>query len=479
MEDVIGHVLKAQNPWWDKGQLPGKMDYERKFFKPLWNLAINASLKRSVVMIGQRRIGKTVMLNQLVRKAMDTGIYLPGNICYVDLERVGTTAIGLHNIVDAFKEMTTKSQEAKLVLFDEIQFAKDWPRQLKVLTDHEKEINFVATGSVSAAMNPKNRETGYGRLIDFYVPPLLFCEYLEAHGKWPENLPSDPREIRKHRLVANEVESLNDAFVDYIHQGTVLEFLDIEPSKLDKPTLLKDAINRAIPRDIAAYYDIRKFDELMVIFNHLAKNNGRETSKKKLSTVSGLSFNTINSYIRYLQDALLIRAIQRRHKKLKLLQRESKVKYMLENSSHHSILFGETSPDDPSFGHLVEATAFAQVIPFLDTSVSYTLYKSGNRKFEIDMAHEQSYLKNITRLSEIKWSDDKAILSKSADNLRRFSNTLKTKPIDGCYCTTKRTYFDDIDNQQINFLPVAQYCISLGMDNFEPSRTSVYSTESS
>lgn len=64
------------------------------------------------------------------------------------------------------------------VLFDEIQYLKDWEVHLKTLVDHYRTCKFIASGSAAATLKMKSTESGAGRFTDFTLPPLTFHEYI-------------------------------------------------------------------------------------------------------------------------------------------------------------------------------------------------------------------------------------------------------------------------------------------------------------
>lgn len=65
LANEIKDRLAGGNPWWTTKKPPKEADYpERIFFEKLANIALNWNLRRSVVLLGALRVGKTVMLKQ-------------------------------------------------------------------------------------------------------------------------------------------------------------------------------------------------------------------------------------------------------------------------------------------------------------------------------------------------------------------------------------------------------------------------------
>lgn len=69
--------LAADNPWWRAG---AGIDREeaawprRAYFPHFCRLALEVGVRRAVVLIGPRRVGKTVMLKHLVQRLLDDGV---------------------------------------------------------------------------------------------------------------------------------------------------------------------------------------------------------------------------------------------------------------------------------------------------------------------------------------------------------------------------------------------------------------------
>jgi hypothetical protein len=109
-------------------------------------------VNRAVILIGPRRVGKTVILHQTIGKLLKEGV--PGNhILFLSLETPVYTETALETFVRNFQKRFNHLREAPLtIIFDEIQYLKDWEVHLKSLVDSFPEIRFVASGSAAAAL---------------------------------------------------------------------------------------------------------------------------------------------------------------------------------------------------------------------------------------------------------------------------------------------------------------------------------------
>ncbi len=179
-DDILSR-LKFDNPWWEQGK-QGKIVYEntprRKYFEPFYQNILDVSIRRAIVLMGSRRVGKTVMVYHSIRTLLDSGVD-EKNILYISLETPIYTGLPLEKILSYFQELFSHGRDAKLfVFFDEIQYLRNWEVHLKSLVDSFPDYRLVATGSAAAALRLKSIESGAGRFSDYVLPPLTFAEYL-------------------------------------------------------------------------------------------------------------------------------------------------------------------------------------------------------------------------------------------------------------------------------------------------------------
>ena len=169
--------LRRDNPWWDASYNVSQSPTEKKraYFGPFSALALDWSVRRSTILMGPRRVGKTVMLRQLIEQATTEG-FNSQNILFVSIDTPLYSGMSLSRLIELFEEETGQdAQERRIIVFDEIQYLKDWEVHLKVLTDQHPNTRFIASGSAAAALRLKSTESGAGRFTDFFLPPLTFA----------------------------------------------------------------------------------------------------------------------------------------------------------------------------------------------------------------------------------------------------------------------------------------------------------------
>jgi len=127
-------------------------------------------VRRAVVLIGPRRVGKTAMLKHLVKRLLDEGVAGTA-ILYASLDTPLYSGRSLESMVRLFMDSHEHGSDRQLwILFGEVQYHKDWEVHLKSLVDSYPRIRFIASGSAAAALRMKSRESGAGRFTEFLLP---------------------------------------------------------------------------------------------------------------------------------------------------------------------------------------------------------------------------------------------------------------------------------------------------------------------
>ena len=183
-KQILGR-LKVDNPWWTEGKVPsfyGKMS-PRLYLDIFYPLVKDVDIQRAIILMGPRRVGKTVMIYHSIKKLIGEGVS-PQNIIYVSVETPIYNNILLEQLFNLACQILgkEKGKEQFYVFFDEIQYLKDWEINLKSLVDTYHNVKFVASGSAAAALKKSSNESGAGRFTDFNLPPLLFFEYIHLRG---------------------------------------------------------------------------------------------------------------------------------------------------------------------------------------------------------------------------------------------------------------------------------------------------------
>lgn len=388
-ENEIKNRLRFDNPWWEQ---PEDLDLlleglrQRAYLDPFHALVTNREVNRAVVLMGPRRVGKTVMLRQSIRRLLDAGV-TPTHIFFVSLDNPVYTGLPLAKLLRFFQELHGHDRFADItVFFDEVQYLKEWEVHLKVLVDDYPRARFVVSGSAAAALKMKSHESGAGRFTDFLLPPLTFAEFLDFR-EVPEDV---------------DIERLNEELFAYINFGGFPEAVLKDSIRRDFQRFVgSDIIDKVLLRDIPSLYGIGDPQELNRFFATLAYNTGNEISIDELSKKSGVAKNTIRKYIEFLESAFLIHCLHRVDKNAKRFQRETHFKVYLTNPCLRAALFGPVEQDDEKAGMMAETAVVAQYVT-LDIIAELTFARWGSGEVDL-ISLEGPKNKQFFVPIEIKW----------------------------------------------------------------------------
>jgi predicted AAA+ superfamily ATPase len=465
-EQIIDR-MKFENPWWETGSIDVfyKSMKRREYFGLLFPLITERTIKRSLVLMGPRRVGKTVLLYHSIDELLERGIDKE-RICYLSIETPLYNGMALEELVSFYLKIKgfTASDEL-FIYFDEIQYLKDWELHLKSLVDSYHQIKFIVSGSAAAALKLKSQESGAGRFTEFILPPLTFHEFLSLtdnhhlietveemqHIKSGED---DESTLFSYRSM--DIKKLNEKFIDYINYGGYPELSLSKVIQSDPGRYIRnDIIDKVLMRDLPSLYGISDIQELNSLFTYIAYNSGNEMSLDEISQNSGVAKNTIKKYLTYLEAAFLIKIIHRIDQNGKKFTRANFFKVYLTNPSLRSALFSPITISDDFIGNMVETAIFAQWQHSPNLPLYYARWGSG----EIDIVTLNIRQKPDWCI-EIKWSNRFAKNPSELKNVRLFcgKHNLKRAVI----TTIDISDFKHINNTEYEFIPASLYSYTVG-----------------
>jgi len=455
--EIIERLL-FDNPWWTEGNIDSfyKNMPERAYLKPFENLLTKSNINRALILLGPRRVGKTVLVYQTIQHLIDSGISAT-NILYISLETPIYTGLALDKLIGIFKAKFEHTKTSNLyIFFDEIQYFRDWEIHLKSLVDSYRTYKFIATGSAAAALRLKSRESGAGRFTDFLLPPLTFAEYLQFTGT-EDNLITSKA---KGDYSTTNIDALNEEFIRYLNYGGYPEAVFSPIIQADSSRYIKsDIIDKVLLRDLPSLYGINDIQELNRLFTTIAYNSGDELSLEGLSQSSGVAKNTIKRYMEYLEAAFLIRRIHRIDKTAKRFERATTFKVYLTNPSMRAALFGPVNSKSEAIGSLTETAIFSQWFHntvFVD-NIYYARWKDG----EVDIVACDSASQKPNWMVEVKWSD--RFFSNPGELTSFIEFVQKNNLTESQLCTSySKTGTKKVRDITIRFIPSSLYCYTVG-----------------
>ncbi|GAB4139023.1 MAG: ATP-binding protein [Sphingomonadales bacterium] len=468
-QDILQSLIR-DNPWWEHGQATaiGRFKHVRAYFPSFKALALDWRVRRAVILLGPRRVGKTFMLEQLIGAALKDG-FPAKQIFFTSIDTPIYSGMPLERLVHFFEKKTEHDPDDKrIIVFDEIQYLKDWEVHLKTLSDRYPNTRFIASGSAAAALRLKSQESGAGRFTDFFLPPLTFSEFLDFLGL--ETALIAPDQARpESRFKTHDIAALNRAFIDYLNFGGYPEsVLNTAIQSNVQRYLGRDIVDKVLLRDLPSLYGIQDIQELNRLFTTIAYHSGHEMSLEGLATTSGVAKNTISRYLEYLEAAFLIVRVRRVDDCGKTFKRMRKFKTYLLNPSMRAALFAPLQETDQDvIGHMAETAIFSQWFHSEHlTRIHYARWKSGRQDREVDLVHVNPATLRPSWAYEVKWSDRHVDHPEELKGLIEFARkNLAGVPVGAT--TRTQTAQTVIEGITIRYFPCALHCYQIGRNVVE------------
>jgi len=420
-QENILKVLKAFNPWWISGsvRIEFAKSYKRFAFYEALKILTHESIRRTVILTGTRRVGKTTIQYQMIDNLLKSGAK-PQQIVFVSLDHPLLKLCKLNDILDCY-HVNIYGDENCYYFLDEVQYATDWDQWVKTIYDTRPLSHMVATGSASPVLKKKAAESGAGRWTVIQIPTLSFFEYCEMLDLERPDLPEDikPTGLIRYKtqeltLIMNKLSGLQKYFNRYLMVGGFPELALAKDDYMAQAIMREDVVDKVLKRDIPALYNIRHSTELERIFLYLCYSSSNiiavDTIAKELD---GVSRSTVDDYISYMESANLIyRSLPVEMSGKQVLKAKAKI-YIADAAIRYAVLMDDNLMVDPNeMGVAVETAVYKHIAAFYyqsTTSVGY--YRGGKKGNEIDIVVN---FPNGKILLEVKYRENVQINEKDA-----------------------------------------------------------------
>lgn len=400
----ILRILGEQNPWHTDGGVPAVLapEVERLLARCLWRRLRLDDPRRFQLILGARRVGKTTVMYQTVRRLLLDGVD-SDRLWWLRLDHPVLLREDLGALVRFVLDITPATLDDPLYLMlDELVYARDWDLWLKTFYDERWPVRVVATSSATAALRNRRLESGVGRWTEQYLAPYGFAEFLDLLGheadlpvggtlaatlsQAPARLSQRPRlaELRRSfMLIGGFPELLRSERPD-------LSGRDDGDRLLQSQQLLRaDAVERAVYKDIPQSYGVESPMRLERLLYVLAAQVTGMLSPAKIGAELELSQPTFDRYLSYLEQAFLVFTLPGYASSEETRQRRGRKLYFVDGAVRNAALQRGLAPlaDPQELGHLTENLA-ATALHALSQQTGQRLFHWREHKQEVDLVLE-------------------------------------------------------------------------------------------
>ena len=244
-----------------------------------------------IVLTGQRRVGKSYVMRELVaRKGEDP----EANVIYIDKEKTAFDFIATYKDLVTYVDGKIDRAKHNYILIDEVQEIEEFERGLRNYYG-ESYIDIVVTGSNSDILSSELGTMLSGRYVEVFVQGLSYNEFLEFHN----------------------LQDGESAVTKYLNYGGLP---GLRPFGLDDPETINDYLqgvyNTILVKDIIKRKKIRNVPFLENLIKFIADNTGKPLSASSIqnymvSNESEVSKNLVLKYMKAIHEAYLATTVAR------------------------------------------------------------------------------------------------------------------------------------------------------------------------
>ena len=245
------------------------------------------------ILVGIRRCGKSVILNQVVDEIKQNGVR-EDHIIYINFELIEYEELQDYKKLNQYIKASIKDNKTYYIFLDEIQRVDKFETVVNSLRASLKNISIFITGSNSKLLSNELSTVLSGRYVLFNIYPLSYKEFTELTKKDPKSEETF-WDFVKWGGLPNRTQFTNEANIkDYLH--SVFDSI-----------ILRDVVERLGLKDIVLFN---------LILQYVVDTTGREFSAENIkkyfkSKGKAVSTETIYMYLDALCKALIIKKIYR------------------------------------------------------------------------------------------------------------------------------------------------------------------------
>jgi hypothetical protein len=442
-------LVRDYNPWWEN--LPVNLpEYRRRIFADIKKYL---ETKQIIAIVGLRRVGKTVLMKQIIMDCLNSG---SKNVFYFMFDDLLAQSPEVLDDVINYYLKTISTEGKKYVFLDEIQKVPNWQDILKRFYDTRDDIKFIISGSSSLQIK-KSKESLAGRMYDFYLPVLTFGEFLEMSGfKLAETEPDFDGLWQVYESNINKKPIIEHLFLQYILKGAFPELVKETDMDIIRSYIKSSVLEKIIYEDIPEVFNIKRKDVLYAVLEYCAKETSNLLDVTKIGNVLNVNYQTVKSYLFYLENSFLIDILYNHSKSISKQLRKNKKVHVV----HPSITITMMHYPAGILDVIEVVSKYVETIVFQHSKLicERTSFLRTPHKEEIDVILEGDVMIPI----EVKYKSN--LDSHDLKTLLKFLNKFKLKR--GIVVTKDVFERKEINGMEILFIPAWLFLLCKNHENF-------------
>ncbi len=263
--------------------------YLEKLKRYIWSPVIK-------VIIGQRRVGKSYILKNIIQFLVKNKSFKKENIFYINKELPKFDNIKTYeDLKKVFKEFSKNKKNDKIFIgIDEIQQIKGWEKFINgILAQYKNEIEIFITWSNSFLLSSELSTYIAGRYIEFFISPLTFDEFCKF-----KNSSRDKQN-----------------FLEYLKYWWLPGIFKMEYSDETIFNYLKSIYNTIVLKDIVSHFNIKNLEFFENLYKYILGNIWNTFSAKNIASYLKnqqirISVDSVLNYLYYWEQTFILNKVK-------------------------------------------------------------------------------------------------------------------------------------------------------------------------
>ena len=258
-----------------------------------------------VVILGARRVGKTVLVKEILEQINEPVLSLNGDDINVH-DKLSISS------VENYRQILGTH---RLLFIDEAQKIPEIGLKLKLMIDEIEGLRIIISGSSSCDIHKDAGEPLTGRKYSFNLFALSENEYNQI-----ENNISKVDKVKERLVFGN--------YPELVHL----------PNREDKIDYLNEMVSSYLLKDILVYENIKHSQKIFNLLRLIAFQIGGEVSLQELGKQLGISKNTVERYLDLLSKVFILHKVEGFSRNLRKEITKNSRWYFLDNGIRNAVI---------------------------------------------------------------------------------------------------------------------------------------------